>query len=126
MLFCIFANPNCTIVYETYRNPPIRRVRAGPAVQRGEAPLMKHPTVIDIGHALRAVRKAEGLSQRTLSERSGLTQAQISRFENGKADPRLSSLVELARGVGAEVMLVPAGAVPAALELGAQPESGDA
>ena len=87
---------------------------------------MKHPTVIDIGHALRAVRKAEGLSQRTLSERSGLTQAQISRFENGKADPRLSSLVELARGVGTELMLVPAGAVPAALELGAQPESGDA
>ena len=59
--------------------------------------------------ALRAARKAEGLSQKVLSDRSGLTQAQISRFESGKANPRLSSLVELARGVGAEVMLVPAG-----------------
>ena len=85
-----------------------------------------HPTVIDIGRALRAARKAEGLSQRVLSDRSGLTQAQISRFESGKANPRLSSLVELARGVGAEVMLVPTGAVPAALTLGARPESGDA
>lgn len=84
-----------------------------------------HPTVIDIGRALRAARKAEGLSQRVLSDRSGLTQAQISRFESGKANPRLSSLVELARGVGAEVMLVPTGAVPAALTLGARPESGD-
>ena len=85
-----------------------------------------HPTVIEIGRALRAARKAEGLSQKVLSDRSGLTQAQISRFESGKANPRLSSLVELARGVGAEVMLVPAGAVPAALTLGARPESGDA
>lgn len=85
-----------------------------------------HPTVIDIGRALRAARKAGGLSQRVLSDRSGLTQAQISRFESGKANPRLSSLVELARAVGAEVMLVPTGAVPAALTLGARPESGDA
>ncbi len=86
---------------------------------------MMHPTVTDIGRALRAARKAEGLSQRALSDRIGLTQAQISKFENGRADPRLSSLVEVARGVGVEVMLVPKDAVPAALALGAQPESGD-
>ncbi len=87
---------------------------------------MMHPTVIDLGRALRAVRKAEGLSQRALSDRIGLTQAQISKFENGKADPRLSSLVEVARGLGVEVMLVPMNSVPAALALGAQPESGNA
>ena len=87
---------------------------------------MMHPTVIDLGRALRAVRKAEGLSQRELSDRIGLTQAQISKFENGKADPRLSSLVEVARGLGVEVMLVPKRSVPAALALGAQPEGGDA
>ena len=61
---------------------------------------MMHPTVTDIGRALRAARKAAGLSQRALSDRIGLTQAQISKFENGRADPRLSSLVEVARGVG--------------------------
>ena len=86
---------------------------------------MMHPTVTDIGRALRAARKAEGLSQKALSDRIGLTQAQISRFENGKSDPRLSSLVEVARGLGVEVMLVPTDAVPAAVTLGAQPESDD-
>ena len=86
---------------------------------------MMHPTVIDIGRALRAARKAGGLSQRVLSDRIGLTQAQISKFESGRVDPRLSSLVEFARGVGAEVMLVPRGAVPAALALGAEPGAGD-
>ena len=80
-----------------------------------------HPTVIDIGRALRAARQAGGVSQRVLSDRSGLTQAHISRFEAGLVNPRLSSLVELARGIGLEVMLVPRKAVPAAVEMGAEP-----
>lgn len=125
MLSYIFQIEKYTIVYESYRHSLNRRVPPRhPAVHSGG--FIMHPTVIDIGSALRVARKAEGLSQRVLGDRSGLTQAQISRFESGKADPRLSSLVELARAVGVEVMLVPADAVPAALALGARPESGDA
>ncbi len=77
-----------------------------------------HPTVQEIARTLRTARASQGLTQRELAERIGLTQAQISRFEGGHVDLRLSSLVELARGAGVEVMLIPRKAVPAALALG--------
>ena len=77
-----------------------------------------HPTVQQIARQLREAREVRGISQRELSERIGLTQSQISRFEGGRADLRLSSLVELGRGLGLEVMLVPRKSVPAALALG--------
>ena len=77
-----------------------------------------HPTVQQIARQLREAREAHGISQRDLSERIGLTQAQISRFERCRADLRLGSLVELGRGLGLEVMLVPRKRVPAVLALG--------
>lgn len=77
-----------------------------------------HPAVEQIARQLREVRVARGVSQGDLSERIGITQAQISRFEGGRADLRLGSLVELGRGLGLEVMLVPRGKVPAVLALG--------
>ena len=90
------------------------------------APTM-HPTVQEVARILRAARKARGLSQRELGDRIGLTQAHISKFESGRVDLRLSSLVELSRGLGLEVMLVPRRAVPAVLALGlAASEGGSA
>ncbi|MDE2761467.1 MAG: helix-turn-helix transcriptional regulator, partial [Gemmatimonadota bacterium] len=77
-----------------------------------------HPTVRQIAVQLRSLREARGISQRELGERIGLTQAQISRFEGGRADLRVSSLVEFGRGLGVEVMLVPRRRVPAVEALG--------
>lgn len=77
-----------------------------------------HPAVEEIARQLREVRVARGMSQGDLSERIGITQAQVSRFEGGRADLRLGSLVELGRGLGLEIMLVPRGKVPAVLALG--------
>ena len=54
-----------------------------------------------------------GLSQRDLSTKSGVPQAQISKFENGTVDLRLSSLVALFRALGLELELVPRKSVPA-------------
>lgn len=62
---------------------------------------------------LKAARKRKGYSQRALSARTGLPQAQISKIENANVDLRLSSLVELARALDLELMLVPRQAVPA-------------
>ena len=59
-----------------------------------------HPAVEEIARQLREVRVARGMSQGNLSERIGITQAQVSRFEGGRADLRLGSLVELGRGLG--------------------------
>lgn len=66
-----------------------------------------------IAAALKASRENKGLSQRALSEKSGILQAQISKIENGSVDLRLSSLVALARGLDLEVTLVPRKALPA-------------
>lgn len=74
------------------------------------------PTSTEIARALKAAREAKGLSQRALSERSGLTQAQISKVENA-GDVRLSSLVELARALDLEIALVPRRNMPAVLSI---------
>lgn len=66
-----------------------------------------------IAKALRTARKQKGLSQRTLSEQSGTTQSQISRFENGALDARLSTVLDVARVLDLELMLVPKKWVPA-------------
>lgn len=75
-----------------------------------------YPNKYKIEHitdALKAARKRKGLSQRELSERSGVPQSHISRIENGAVDLRLSSLIELARTLDMELLIVPRKAVPA-------------
>lgn len=56
---------------------------------------------------LKTARIGLNLSQRGLSEKAGIPQAQISRIENAAVDPKTSTLVELARALGLEVVLVP-------------------
>lgn len=62
-----------------------------------------HPIIT----ALRQTRLELGLSQRALAERAGVPQAHISRIERGLVEPRLSMLLELARLLRLEPMLVP-------------------
>lgn len=67
----------------------------------------------EIIEALKNTREAKGLSQRALSARTGVPQSHISKIEQGNADIRLSSLIELARALELELKLVPRKAVPA-------------
>ena len=60
-----------------------------------------------ITEALRAGRAQKGLSQRKLSVRLGMPQSHISRIESGAVNLTLSSLIEMARHLDLEVMLVP-------------------
>ncbi len=69
--------------------------------------------------ALKAARQSAGLSQRQLSARTGLPQSHISKIENGRGDITLSTLIELARVLDLDVMLVPRKLVPAVANLGA-------
>jgi transcriptional regulator with XRE-family HTH domain len=66
-----------------------------------------------IAAALRNARAAKGMSQRSLSELAGVPQSHISKIESGAVDLRVSSLVELARVLDLELMLVPRKSVPA-------------
>lgn len=65
----------------------------------------------------REVREASGVSQRTLSERAGLTQSHISQIESGKMEPGLASFIDMTRALDLELMLVPKRLVPAVLGL---------
>ena len=57
-----------------------------------------------IMQALIDARKSSGLTQKQLAERTGITQADISRLETGNANPSLRTLQRLAAGM-AEVNL---------------------
>lgn len=63
--------------------------------------------------SLKLVRQEKRLSQRALSLKTGIQQTQISRIESGQADLRVSTLVELARSLELEVVLIPRVLLPA-------------
>lgn len=62
---------------------------------------------------IRQARLAKGWSQRDLSARAHLTQAQISRIENAEVDLQVSTLIELARSLDLDLQLVPRSALVA-------------
>ena len=49
--------------------------------------------------------KLSGLTQKELSERTGIAQADISKLENGNANPSLRTLQRLAAGMGMQVKI---------------------
>ncbi|MBQ8877696.1 MAG: helix-turn-helix transcriptional regulator [Lachnospiraceae bacterium] len=50
-------------------------------------------------------RKEHNLTQKQLAEKTGITQADISRLENGESNPSLSTLKRLAEGLGMRLKL---------------------
>lgn len=66
---------------------------------------------------LKRARKRQGLTQAELGRKVGLPQSYISKVEGGSIDLRLSSLLELARALELEPMLVPRSLVPAVQSL---------
>lgn len=75
--------------------------------------LSKSPALAALGLAIREARQAKGWSQRDLSARTHMPQAQISRIENADVDPQASTLIELARALELELQLIPKAALTA-------------
>lgn len=67
----------------------------------------------EIAASVREARIAKALTQKALGQRVGLPQSHISKIEKGTVDLKLSSLVEIARALDLEIMLVPRKALPA-------------
>ena len=59
----------------------------------------------DIIQAMIDARKDQKLTQKELSERTGITQADISRIERGTRNPSLEMLKRIADGLGATLKL---------------------
>ncbi|KQP36288.1 helix-turn-helix domain-containing protein [Pseudorhodoferax sp. Leaf274] len=53
-------------------------------------------------------RKHSGMTQAALAAAAGLSRMTVQRIESGDIDPRLSSLLEMARVLGLEALAVPA------------------
>ena len=50
-------------------------------------------------------REERGMTQKQLSDITGITQADISRLENGNANPSLKTLQRLAKGMGMRMQI---------------------
>lgn len=59
----------------------------------------------DIIRALIEARKEQNLTQRELAQRTGITQANISKIENGTRNPSLEMLKRLAEGMNARLKI---------------------
>ena len=63
-------------------------------------------TLEEIVKTLKEARKKKGLSQKTLGNKVGLPQSHISKIERGEVDLQTTSLIQLARTLELEVVLV--------------------
>ena len=60
---------------------------------------MSRNIIIRFGRRVRLIRNAKNINQTILAERVGTDQATISRIENGKQEPCLKFIEELAMGL---------------------------
>lgn len=58
-----------------------------------------------IMQAMIDARKSTGLTQKQLSERTGIAQADISKLESGNGNPSIRTLQRLAAGMGMKVKI---------------------
>ncbi|MBQ9868842.1 MAG: helix-turn-helix transcriptional regulator [Ruminococcus sp.] len=58
-----------------------------------------------IRQAIIDARNAEGLTQKELSTRSGIAQGDISKLENGSANPSVRTLQRLAKAMGKKLKI---------------------
>lgn len=89
-----------------------RKERPGPdeLIDRGEldelVPQAQYLEIRALGVRFRRIREGMGLSLTDLSERSGLTRAAISRFENGwNLNPTLETVFRFAEALGVNVRI---------------------
>ncbi len=62
---------------------------------------------MSIVEQLTQARKSLGMTQAALAAAAGLSRMTVQRIESGDIDPRLSSLLEIGRVLGLEVLAVP-------------------
>ena len=74
----------------------------------------------DVGQVLTTARRASGMTQGELAEKANVTQAALSRYENGLREPEPETLEDLARALGVTTrFLHQAGAVRGAMAVDA-------
>ena len=86
------------------------QVRGRPTTINGDEKLTGEDDVCSLPRKqliadIAAERRRLGITQRTLAERTGLKQSNISRLETGKSNPSLDFLSRVAAGLGKELQV---------------------
>jgi transcriptional regulator with XRE-family HTH domain len=61
-----------------------------------------HAASVAFGQRLRELREERGVSQDTLADRTDVHPTAIGRLERGKREPRLTTILRIARGLDCE------------------------
>ncbi|MBB4008095.1 helix-turn-helix domain-containing protein [Allorhizobium taibaishanense] len=67
----------------------------------------------EIGRLLKASRKALGLTQEQVSDLAGISRPRYREVEAGASAARTTTLINIGRALGLELMLIPQAIVPA-------------
>jgi transcriptional regulator with XRE-family HTH domain len=71
------------------------------------------PMLKDLGLRLRQARQTAGLSQEQVAQRANISRPRYRDIEAGTAAARATTLINVARALGLEMMLIPQSMMPA-------------
>jgi DNA-binding XRE family transcriptional regulator len=60
-------------------------------------------SVAHFGRNLKRLREARDLSQEDFAWRAGIGRSEVTKYENGRRNPRLTTIVKMARGLDIDV-----------------------
>jgi len=69
--------------------------------------------LIQLGHVLKAARLTSAMTQEQVAELAGISRPRYRDIETGVAAGRATTLINIARALGLEMMLIPQAMVPA-------------
>ena len=76
------------------------------SIGRALEPMSNVPHTVETNDIIRALieaRRASGMTQKELSDLTGIAQGDISKLETGNANPSLRTLIRLAEGMGMQL-----------------------
>lgn len=69
--------------------------------------------LLEIGQLLKATRKVRQLTQEQVADMAGISRPRYREIEAGSSSARTTTLINIARALGLELMLIPQAMVPA-------------
>lgn len=69
--------------------------------------------LLDIGHVLKKARTTLMMTQEQVADMAGISRPRYRDIETGRAAARVTTLINIARALGLEMMLIPQAMVPA-------------
>ena len=72
---------------------------------RGEVPQVKEPLCYTTGKQISDIRREQGLSQKEMAKKIGISQQLISRIEKGRENVSVSTLANMARALNKKVKI---------------------